>query len=138
MRDIDMIVVHCSDTPASMDIGAEEIRHWHVNDNGWSDIGYHYVIRRDGTVELGRDLDGDGDVDEHPGAHAYGFNKYSIGICLIGGKGLFNFTWAQLVALHDLVHELRIKYPYSAVVGHRDLDERKDCPQFSVIQLFKG
>ena len=48
-------VVHCADTPAEMDIGAAEIRKWHTEDNGWDDIGYHYVIRRDGILENGRD-----------------------------------------------------------------------------------
>lgn len=62
MRIIDTIIVHCSATKPSMDIGVEAIRQWHMN-KGWSDIGYHYVIRRNGVVELGRDLDKDGDVD---------------------------------------------------------------------------
>jgi len=84
MRIIDTVIVHCSATKPSMDIGVDVIRQWHMN-KGWSDIGYHYVIRRNGAVELGRDLDKDGDVDEEIGAHAYGHNATSIGICLIGG-----------------------------------------------------
>ena len=48
----DMIVIHCASTPASMDIGVKEIKKWHVEDNKWDDIGYHYVIRRDGTLEI--------------------------------------------------------------------------------------
>ena len=64
-----MIVVHCSATKPSMDIGVKEIRDWHVNGNGWSDIGYAYVIRRNGALELGRDLDRDGNVDEETGAN---------------------------------------------------------------------
>lgn len=131
MRTIDMIVVHCSDTPASMDIGVEEIRHWHVNDNGWADIGYHYVIRRDGVVEHGRPV-------EEAGAHARGNNKSSIGICLVGGKGGFNFTLPQLRSLDRLVVVQQALYGPCSVVGHRDLDDGKECPQFSVTHLLKG
>ena len=74
------IVIHCADTYETMDIGAEDIRKWHVEERGWSDIGYHKVIRRDGTVETGRDID-------VSGAHAAGFNSVSIGVCLVGGRG---------------------------------------------------
>jgi len=77
-RPINLIVVHASYTPPSMDIGAETIRDWHVNDNGWDDIGYHYVITRAGEVEVGRPL-------EMAGAHVRGHNDDSIGVCLIGG-----------------------------------------------------
>ena len=62
-----------------MDIGVKEIRKWHVDENKWSDIGYHDVIRRNGAIETGRPL-------EKPGAHAKGHNQNAIGICLVGGK----------------------------------------------------
>lgn len=130
MRNIDMLVVHCSDTPASMDIGAEEIDQWH-KERGWSGIGYHYVIRRDGTLEPGRPL-------EKSGAHVRGFNRNSIGICLVGGKGGFNFTAHQIDSLRSLIHRLRTQFPGAAVLGHRDLDAGKECPQFSLVQLLKG
>ena len=45
----ELIVIHCAATKASMDIGASEIKKWHVDDNGWDDIGYHYIIKRDGS-----------------------------------------------------------------------------------------
>lgn len=62
MRHIDKIIIHCSATPPDRHIGADEIRLWHIRDKGWTDIGYHSVIRRDGAVEAGRGL-------ELPGAH---------------------------------------------------------------------
>jgi N-acetyl-anhydromuramyl-L-alanine amidase AmpD len=131
MRKIDLIVVHASDTPASMDIGAEEIRQWHLQ-RGWRDIGYHHVIRRDGEVEEGRS-------HEVTGAHVRGHNATSIGICMVGGGGgLFNYTWLQLFALRGLLVRLKEVYPDAAIVGHRDLDEGKECPCFSVVQLLKG
>ena len=71
MRDINLIVIHCSATPPDQKIGAEEIRDWHVNGNKWSDIGYHYVIRRNGVIDVGRDV-------SVAGAHAKGYNHGAI------------------------------------------------------------
>lgn len=142
MRIIDKIIVHCADTFAHMDIGAKEIDRWH-RERGWKAIGYNYVIRRDGTIEKGRDLDGDGNVDEEVGAHARGFNANSIGICLVGGKGEdgnpdANFTMLQYMALTTLKLKLLVKYPNADIMGHRDLDPSKDCPCFDVRAFIKG
>tara|TARA_R110001632_G_scaffold174521_1_gene294103 strand:+ start:521 stop:721 length:201 start_codon:yes stop_codon:yes gene_type:complete len=54
MRKIDKIIVHCSATPQFKDFDVEDIRDWHVNGNGWSDIGYHYIIKLDGEIQVGR------------------------------------------------------------------------------------
>lgn len=130
----DMIIVHCSDTPPRMDIGATEIRRWHVTERGWSDIGYHLVIKRDGSFDNGRPLDING-------AHALGFNHRSIGICLIGGKGEkggaeANFTLDQYESLKHVVKYLKSLYPIETVLGHRDLPGvTKECPCFNVIEL---
>lgn len=133
----DLIIVHCSATPPDMDIGVEEIRGWHVTDNGWSDIGYNYVLRRNGALEMGRDLDGDGDVMEETGAHTRGFNTRSIGVCLIGGidedgNPEFNYTLNQLMGLSNLVHIIKREHPTIRTLGHRDLDSSKPCPCFDV------
>lgn len=122
MRQIDFIIIHCADTTPDMDIGAEEIRRWHVEERGFSDIGYHYVIRRDGTVEPGRD-------ERRIGAHAYGRNEDSIGVCMVGGKPDCNFTAAQWASLATLVSELLDRYPSAQVIGHRDVSA-KPCPMF--------
>lgn len=128
MRPIHMIVVHCSDSPAALDIGAEEIDRWHKQ-RGWQGIGYHFVIRRSGAVETGRPL-------ETPGAHVVGHNKHSIGVCLVGGhRGEADFTFAQWAALRELLDDLVSKFPGAAVLGHRDLDEGKKCPGFDVKYL---
>ncbi|MAZ35137.1 MAG: hypothetical protein CMO06_18525, partial [Thalassospira sp.] len=74
----EMIVVHCAATKPSMDIGYKEIRKWHVEDNGWDDVGYHYIVRRDGKVEVARS-------EAFQGAHAPAVNSKSIGVCLVGG-----------------------------------------------------
>ena len=77
MRPIDSIIIHCSATPEGKHFTAADIRRWHKA-QGWSDIGYHYVILLDGTVQEGRPI-------SQPGAHCKGMNARSIGICYIGG-----------------------------------------------------
>lgn len=126
----DYIVVHCADTPATMDIGAKEIDRWH-REQGWLKIGYHLVIRRNGEVEKGRDLD-------EPGAHVQGYNHLSVGICLVGGMnatktgGEDNFTEAQWASLKSVLRDLKQKYPQALIVGHHDLNPSKECPCFDV------
>lgn len=135
MRKTPLLVIHCSATPPAMDIGAAEIRQWHTDPepdgNGWADIGYHYVIRRSGKVEPGRDL-------SRAGAHAAPYNRYSIGVCLVGGvdkhgQPADNFTKVQYSALVKLVRKLRAEHDIVSVVGHRDLPGvAKACPSFDV------
>lgn len=92
---------------------------------GLLQIGYHYVIRTDGTVELGRPL-------EIPGAHARGFNQFSVGVCLIGKLGE-KPTDAQNIAVMELARQLALNYPAIEVVGHQDLPgTSKSCPGFDV------
>lgn len=117
-----------------MDIGAEEIRRWHTDPkpvgNGWSDIGYHYVIRRSGAVEKGRSL-------STPGAHVRDNNAHTIGVCLVGGKArrgkqATNFTRHQWLTLDRLVSEILLEFPSAEVRGHNDYDAGKTCPTFDV------
>lgn len=129
------IIIHCLDTRGDQDVGVDEVRRWHVEENGWSDIGYAYLIRRSALIEHGRDLDGDGDVDDEVGAHAYGFNRESIGIALAGGMPNFNFTWAQLLQLRHLVQDIMKRNPsIEKVIGHNDVSA-KGCPMFDVHYL---
>lgn len=125
----DFIVVHCAATKPDMDIGAAEIDVWHKN-RGFEKIGYHDVIRRDGRVEQGRDID---DV----GAHVKGFNNLSVGVCLVGGvdkknRPENNFTPEQFKSLKRLLRFYMAKYPKAMILGHRDLDDGKACPSFDV------
>ena len=120
MRKINLIVIHCSDTYARMDIGVNEIRQWHLQ-RGFNDIGYHYVIRRDGAIEQGRPI-------EKPGAHAAGYNTNSIGICYAGGKGdnnqpEDNRTPEQKQAMYDLVASLKpVSYTHLDVYKRQHTD----------------
>lgn len=124
IKEVKYIVLHASDTPAEMDVGVEEIRMWHLR-RGWFDVGYHYIVRRDGTIENGRPTD-------RPGAHARGFNDVSLGICMVGGKdGENNYTDDQWDAVAGLVTGLKVAHPDSEVLGHRDLPNvNKLCPCF--------
>lgn len=129
MRAITEIIVHCSATPASLDIGAAEIDAMH-RQRGFAGIGYHWVIRRDGRAEAGRS---EADI----GAHAAGRNAGSIGVCLIGGadsagRGEANFTPSQMATLGRLLAGLLIRYPGARVLGHRDTGAPKDCPSFDI------
>ena len=130
MRQIDTIIVHCSATRPSLHIGVEEIRKWHVKDNGWSDIGYHFVIPRSGALENGRPI-------EKAGAHARGHNATSIGICLVGGVDAngapdANFTAEQYITLRSLIEKLRREHFIEVIIGHRDVEPLKACPCFSI------
>lgn len=124
------LVVHCSATKAKHDINVDDIDRWH-KEKGWSEIGYHFVITRDGTIENGRMVD-------EVGAHARGFNKGTLGICLVGGldpkgKPEDNFTDEQKASLSKLIKELYEAYPIKFIVGHRDLPKvSKACPCFKV------
>ena len=136
MRAITEIIVHCSATMPKMDIGADEIREWHTapkpGGRGWRDIGYHYVIRRNGKREDGRPVG-------EAGAHVAGRNANSIGVCLVGGiddNGTpdDNFTGNQMIRLRTTIRELRAQYPsIRSVIGHRDVPGvAKACPCFNV------
>lgn len=132
----DFICVHCSAT-ANQNIGAADIDRWHRK-QGWAAIGYHYVIRRDGTVEEGRDVD-------VVGAHVSGFNSTSVGICMVGGvdandhtKAKNNFTPEQFASLKQLLIDLKVKYPKAKIQGHRDFPNvKKACPSFDVAAWLK-
>jgi N-acetylmuramoyl-L-alanine amidase len=128
MRKISKIIVHCSATPEGRDVKTETIKGWHVNERGWSDIGYHWVIELDGSVNKGRD-------ETRPGAHAKGYNSESIGVCYVGGVDADmnpkdTRTDKQKISLHCLIAEdLKGRYPAAEVLGHRDLSS-KACPSY--------
>ena len=128
-KNVKYIVIHCSATPPSMDIGADTIDKWHKQ-RGWNGIGYHDVIRRNGHLEYGRNVD-------TMGAHVKGYNHTSVGICLIGGINKDgtpenNFTDEQFKTLARSIGFFKSLYKNAKVVGHRELDKGKACPSFDV------
>ena len=131
MRKISYIAVHCTATRPSMDIGVKTIRKWHKQ-RGWRDIGYHWIIRRDGTLEKGR-------PEEQAGAHVAGHNKYSIGISLAGGVSEgsltpeMNYTDEQMETLELWLKAAHARFPDAIIQGHRDFPGvAKACPCFDV------
>tara|TARA_R100001086_G_scaffold139319_1_gene73047 strand:- start:1125 stop:1562 length:438 start_codon:yes stop_codon:yes gene_type:complete len=129
------IVIHCSATPEDMDIGVKKIREWHVKERGWDDVGYHYIIKRDGMLEHGRS-------EKYTGAHARVVNYCSIGICLIGGSNKSgewenNFTESQFRILTNLISNLKERYSITKIIGHYEIEEKKKCPSFNVPEWLK-
>ncbi len=136
----DKIIIHCTYTPPDMDVSAKDIDRWH-KERGWSGCGYHFVIKRDGTVEKGRPV---GTM----GAHARGYNKH-IGIALVGGAkrledGMLddecNFNFKQYESLEYLIEELSETYATRyEVLGHCDLpNTEKTCPNFNASEFARG
>lgn len=146
-REITDIVIHCTATKTSSDLTVDDIRRMHKR-QGWSDIGYHYVVRLDGKIEQGRDVD-------LIGAHVSGFNAHSIGIVYVGGldkdahpKDTRNDL--QRAALLSLLLSLRKQYPDAKISGHRDFSPDlngngqvepneyiKACPCFNAKEEYK-
>lgn len=131
MAKVTHIVLHYSATYADQNITAADIDKMH-KERGWKGIGYHWFIRRDGTVEEGR-------PESQVGAHVGGQNTGKIGICCAGGldhatgpnKGADNRTRAQISAQIELIRNCLKRYPGAKVVGHRDLAPTQ-CPGFDV------
>jgi len=140
---VNEIVVHCSATQASWMKTARtsakvaEIRRWHIEDRGWRDIGYHYVIDRDGTVARGRS-------ETVIGAGVEGHNRGVIHICLIGGHGSnandrfeAHFTHEQEIALMKLIDDITRRTDIQRISGHNE-HAAKACPGFSVTAFLQG
>ena len=145
-RDITEIIIHCSATTEGKDYTVADITAWHKQ-RGFSTIGYHYVIYRNGSIHEGRDVD-------IAGAHCQGHNANSIGVCYIGGldkcgRSKDTRTEEQKESLRGLVADLRRLYLGVKVFGHRDASPDinhdgkieqwewlKDCPCFEVKKEF--
>ena len=135
MRTITLIVIHCSAVRPGQQSSAKKINDWHHDRGFQNGIGYHYVVRRDGSIELGRPL-------EMIGAHVVGHNRHSIGICYEGGLNSFGEdadtrTPEQKATLRKLLEELHRKFPKALIVGHRDLNPGKRCPCFDVVKEYR-
>ena len=136
-RVIREIFVHCTATAEGKDWKAADIRKWHISPpNNWSDIGYHYVIDLDGSVEKGRD-------EDKVGAHVSGHNSYSIGVVYVGGLAKDGKTAKdtrtpeQKVALKAVLKMLKIKYPNAVIYGHRNF-ANKACPCFDAKKEYEN
>ena len=125
--DIKFLIIHCSDTPDEENLRAIDIHKMHLS-FGWEGVGYHKIICRNGDIENGR-------PEYWIGAHTYGKNNTSLGICLIGRN---KFSDIQFLSLKNLLIEWKIKYPNSVILGHRDvINTKKTCPNFNVNEWCK-
>lgn len=135
MREINKIIIHCSATPEGKDFTVNDIKKWHLQ-RGFNDIGYHYVIYRDGSVHIGR-------KEEVIGAHCIGHNQNSIGICYIGGMDSSNKnpkdtrTPEQKKSLLELLKQLKLKYPKAKIYSHNKF-ANKACPSFDATKEYNS
>ena len=136
MRTITLIIIHCSAVRPWQRSSAADIDRWHRERGFQNGIGYHYVVRRDGTVEVGRPL-------EVIGAHCENHNRHSIGVCYEGGldaagKPADTRTEAQKVALRNLLQQLHARFPKAIIAGHNLFNPMKACPCFDAVKEYQG
>lgn len=136
MDRIEYITIHCSATPEGREVSNQDIEQWHKL-RGFKEIGYHYVIHLDGTVEQGRSI-------HVQGAGVRGFNKNNMHICYVGGvdKDFLpkdTRTDAQKEALGQMLVTTRHSFPNAKILGHRDFpDVNKACPSFDAQEEYKN
>ena len=123
MRIIKRAIIHCSASEHLSHDNYESIYKWHVTERGWSDIGYHYLILKNGTVVKCRPV-------WRKGAHCkeQGMNTDSIGICLTGN---YEFSDEQFVSLQKIIDELRWLFGDISIHGHYEFSSKKTCPNFN-------
>lgn len=136
MRTISLIIIHCSAVGPEQKSSVKDIDRWH-RQRGWKNgCGYHYVVRRDGTIETGRPL-------EMVGAHCQNHNQHSIGVCYEGGlnaegKSADTRTEAQKTAMRQLLERLHKQFPRALIVGHNVFNPLKTCPCFDAMREYAG
>lgn len=136
MRTISLIIIHCSAVGPEQKSSVKDIDRWH-RQRGWKNgCGYHYVVRRDGTIETGRPL-------EMVGAHCQNHNQHSIGVCYEGGlnaegKPADTRTEAQKTAMRQLLERLHKQFPWALIVGHNVFNPLKACPCFDAMREYAG
>ena len=112
----DLIVLHHA---AAKSCSVDDIHRWHL-DRGWSGIGYHFFVRKDGTIWRGR-------PEDRVGAHTVNFNSRSVGICFEGNFELEPMSDFQKAAGLELIAYLKDKYPIKEIKGHGEL-RATACP----------
>ena len=135
MRLVKEIIVHCSATREDQQVSVDTIRDWHLA-RGWNDIGYHFYIDLDGTINKGRDID-------KMGAHCKGHNRNSIGICYCGGVETDGKTpkdtrtQEQKDSLLNVLKTLKAMYPEAVIYSHSEF-ATKACPSFDATEEYEN
>ena len=132
MRKINEIIVHCTATKAGQHFDVNDVRRWHLQ-RKFKDIGYHFLVLLDGTVQQGRPI-------AEAGAHCTGHNTNSIGVCYVGGLDASGNpadtrTPEQRQALCNLLTTLKKQFPTAVIHGHRDF-AAKACPSFDATKEY--
>ena len=135
MRSINEIIIHCSATREGQQVTVDTIKDWHLA-KGWNDIGYHFYIDLDGTINKGRDID-------KMGAHCKGHNRNSIGICYCGGVETDGKTpkdtrtQEQKDSLLHVLKTLKAMYPEAVIYSHNEF-ANKACPSFDATEEYEN
>ena len=135
MRSINEIIIHCSATREGQQVTVDTIKDWHLA-KGWNDIGYHFYIDLDGTINKGRDID-------KMGAHCKGHNRNSIGICYCGGVEADGKTpkdtrtQEQKDSLLHVLKTLKAMYPEAVIYSHNEF-ANKACPSFDATEEYEN
>ena len=135
MRLVKEIIIHCSATREGQQISVDTIRDWHLA-KGWNNIGYHFYIDLDGTINKGRDID-------KMGAHCKGRNRNSIGICYCGGVEADGKTpkdtrtQEQKDSLLNVLKTLKAMYPEAVIYSHNEF-ANKACPSFDATEEYEN
>jgi N-acetylmuramoyl-L-alanine amidase len=133
MRQVKKIILHCTATVEGQEFDITDVDRWHKK-RGWKSVGYHYLIKQDGTLQVGRSLD-------EVGSHAKGENSDSIGIVYVGGldankEPKDTMTAYQELTLMELIFSLRTVFHWMPVHGHNEYSS-KACPSFDVQEKYK-
>ena len=135
MRLVKEIIIHCSATREDQQVSVDTIRDWHLA-KGWNDIGYHFYVDLDGTINKGRDID-------KMGAHCKGHNRNSIGICYCGGVETDGKTpkdtrtQEQKDSLLNVLKTLKAMYPEAVIYSHNEF-AAKACPSFDATEEYEN
>ena len=125
-RTVDKVFIHASDSDWKHHDDISVIRKWHVDENGWGDVGYHYFIKKNGTIQKGRDL------ELTPSAQKRN-NVRTIAICLHGRE---KFTEKQFESLRKLCLEIHRSYNGRVTFhGHKEVTDEKTCPNFDYVKV---
>ncbi len=144
MADWTHFMIHCSDTPPSFDVNPDHIRQWHIEENGWSRVGYSELIRRNGILDIMVPFDRDDIIETWEISNgAAGWNGRTKHICWVGGKAQNggvedNRTDTQKMVLGAIVKNIVMLWPDIKVIGHFQVHPSKYCPSFDVRQWAKS
>ena len=136
MRKINKIIIHCTATPEDRVVKVKDLYQWHVTENGWSDIGYHFYVDINGDIQKGRDI-------AKIGAHCSGHNRNSIGLCYCGGveedgkTPKDTRTPEQKEGLLHVLKTLKAMYPDAIIYSHNEF-ANKACPSFDATKEYEN